>query len=101
MLIRDRPPETMGSVQSCFSLNPEPSSKDSNVKNSTARHTELRKTWCMFVQLLTDLTIKLYKDKTYIYFFALTGFNTALICLWALIFTQGEYESAILELSPT
>lgn len=74
MLIRDRQPETMGSVYYCFSLNPEPSSKDSNVKNSTARHTELRKTWCMFVQLLTNLTIKLYKDKTYIFFFCTNWF---------------------------
>lgn len=29
--------EMMSSVYFCFNLNPEPSSKDSNVKNSTAR----------------------------------------------------------------
>lgn len=57
-------------------------------KTAQQDHMELRKIRCMFVQL-TDLTIEVYKDKTYI-FFALTGFNTALICLWALIFTQGE-----------
>jgi hypothetical protein len=54
----------------------------------------------MFVQLPTDLT-EFTKIKLIFIVFALTGFNTALICLWALIFTQGEYESAILELFPT
>lgn len=49
----------------------------------------------MFVQLPTDLT-EFTKIKLIFIVFALTGFNTALICLWALIFTQGEYESAIL-----
>lgn len=34
-----REPEMMSYVY-CFHLNPEPSSKDSNVKNSTARTTE-------------------------------------------------------------
>lgn len=65
--------EMMGSVYSCLNLNPEPSSKDSNVKNST-EHMELRKTWCMFVQLLTDVTSKVYKDETYIYIYIYISF---------------------------